>query len=151
VSLAPFLPLILVVHISLAIALFLPSVLLPFTMRKRVPGRITRALMWLQANGTLIIGAGLAASGIALIAILGTQLLTQPWLLLALTLYVVNLVIAFFIQRPGVARLLTLRGETSDAAKARLKRWGTRQRYVSYVMAGLIGAIGFLMMTKPPL
>ncbi len=57
-SLASFVPIILVVHISLAVALFLPSLLLPFTMRKRVPGRITRALIWLQGNGTLIIGAG---------------------------------------------------------------------------------------------
>lgn len=150
-TLATFLPVILVVHISLALALFVPSLMLPFTMRKRVPGRITRSLIWLQGNGTLIIAAGLALTGVLLIAILGTQLLNQPWLLLALILYAVNLVIAFFIQRPGVARLLTLRGETSDAARERLKRWGTRQRYVSYVMAGLIGVIGFLMMTKPPL
>jgi hypothetical protein len=108
-------------------------------------------LIWLQANGTLVIGAGLAVSGVLLIAVLGTQLLSQPWLLLALALYALNLAIAFFIQRPGVARLLALRGESSDDAKARLKRWGTRQRYISYVMAGLVGAIGFLMMTKPPL
>lgn len=144
-----FLPILLVTHITLAVALFLPSLLLPFTMRKKTPGRITRTLVCLQGNGTLIIGAGLALTGIALVSVLGTQLLGQPWLLLALVLYAANLAIAFFIQRPGVARLLTLRGETSEQAKVRLKRWGTRQRYVSYVMAGLIGAIGFLMMTKP--
>jgi len=32
-----------------------------------------------------------------------------------------------------------------------LRRWATRQRYVSYVMAGLVGAIAFLLMTKPQL
>ena len=89
--------------------------------------------------------------GLALAPTLGTQLLSQPWLLLALGLYAANLLLAFFVQRPGVARLLTLRSETSDAARARLKRWATRQRYISYVMAGLVGAIAFLMMTKPQL
>ncbi len=143
------LPVILVVHISLAIGLLAPSLLLPFTTRAKEPGRISRRLLWLQSNGTLVIGGGLAVTGVLLVLALGTQLLGQPWLLLALLLYAADLLVAFFIQRPGVARLLTMRGETSDAAKARLKRWAVRQRYVSYMMAGLVGAIAFLMMTKP--
>jgi hypothetical protein len=147
--LAPFLPLILVVHISLAVALLAPSLLLPFATRAPRPGRVSRALLWLQAHGTVAIGAGLAVTGICLVLTLGTQLLSQPWLLLALVLYTANLLLAFFIQRPGVARLLTMRADNSDAAKQRLKRWATRQRYISYVMAGLVGVIGFLMMTKP--
>ena len=64
-------------------------------------------------NGTLVIGAGLAVTGVLLVLALGTQLLSQPWLLLALVLYAANLLLAFFVQRPGVARLLTLRSETS--------------------------------------
>lgn len=148
-TLASFLPVILVVHISLAVALLAPSLLLPFATRSASPGRVSRGLLWLQSNGTLVIGAGLAVTGVLLIGALGTQLLSQPWLLLALVLYTANLLLAFFVQRPGVARLLTMRGETSDAAKKRLKKWATRQRYISYVMAGLVGAIGFLMMTKP--
>src|SRR3954451_9456188 len=148
-SLAQFLPVILVVHITLAVALLAPRLLLPFATRTANPGRISRGLLWLQSNGTLVIGSGLPISGVLLGGALGTQLLTQPCLLIALTLYAANLLLAFFVQRPGVARLLTLRGETSDAARTRLKRWATRQRYVSYVMAGLVGAIGFLMMTKP--
>lgn len=150
-SLASFLPVILVVHISLAVALLAPSLLLPFTTRAKEPGRISRRLLWLQGNGTVVIGAGLAITGLLLVAALGSQLLSQPWLLLALVLYTANLLLAFFVQRPGVARLLTMRGETSDAARKRLRRWATRQRYVSYVMAGLVGAIAFLMMTKPQL
>ena len=150
-TLATFLPVILIVHISLAIALLAPSLLLPFTTRSKSPGRIARRLLWLQSNGTLVIGGGLAVTGVLLVLALGSQLLGQPWLLLALVLYAADLLVAFFVQRPGVARLLTLRGETSDAAKARLKRWATRQRYISYVMAGLVGAIAFLMMTKPQL
>jgi hypothetical protein len=154
--LAQFFPLILAVHITLAVMLFLPSILLPFTMRARragteppKPGRVTRALQWMQRNGTVVIGIGLAVTGAGLVAVLGTQLLSQPWLLVALVLYTINLLIAFFVQRPGVARLLRFRGETSEAATERWKVWARRQRYVSYVMAGLIGTIGFLMMTKP--
>ena len=153
--LAQLFPVLLVTHITLAVMLFLPSILLPFTMRSRrndpdgSPGRVTRGLQWLQRNGTLVIGAGLAVTGLGLVAVLGTQLFSQPWLLLALSLYAANLLIAFFVQRPGVSRLLRLRGETSDAARARWKVWARRQRYVSYVMAGLVGLIGFLMMTKP--
>jgi hypothetical protein len=148
-TLTTLLPLILVVHISLAVALLAPSLLLPFATRSSDPGRISCGLLWLQSNGTVVIGTGLAISGLLLIGALGTQLLTQPWLLLALVLYAANLLLAFFVQRPGVARLLTLRGESGDAAKKRLRKWATRQRYISYVMAGLVGAIGFLMMTKP--
>ena len=150
-TLASLLPLILVVHISLAVALLAPSLLLPFTSRSRAPGRIARRLLWLQSHGTVVIGAGLAITGVLLVGALGTQLLSQPWLLLALVLYAADLLLAFFVQRPGVARLLTMRGETGDAAKLRLKRWATRQRYISYMMAGLVGAIAFLMVTKPPL
>jgi hypothetical protein len=148
-SLTQFLPVILVAHISLAVALLAPSLLLPFATRASSPGRISRGLLWLHSNGTLVIGAGLAVTGVLLIAALGVQLLSQPWLLGALVLYAANLLLAFFVQRPGVARLLTMRSENSDAARARLKGWATRQRYISYVMAALVGAIGFLMMTKP--
>src|SRR4051794_41758636 len=147
--LAPLIPLILVVHIALAIALLAPSLLLPFATRSTSPGRISRGLLWLQSNGTVVVGAGLALTGVLLITALGTQLLSQPWLLLALALYGANLLLAFFVQRPGVARLLTMRAENSDAARARLKGWAVRQRYISYAMAGLVGAVGFLMMTKP--
>jgi Predicted integral membrane protein (DUF2269) len=154
-SLAQLVPVLLAVHIVLAIALLVPSLLLPFTMRSRSgaadppPGRFSRGMYRLQRNGTLVIAAGLALTGICLVAALGTQLFSQAWLLLALGLYAANLLLAFFVQRPGVARLLRLRGETSDSARVRWTNWARRQRYVSYVMAGLVGAIAFLMMTKP--
>lgn len=156
-ALGDLLTIILVTHIALAVSLFLPSLLLPFALRLRggrwteSQGRVSRALFWLQRNGSLIIGAGLAVTGVLLVMILGTQLFTQPWLLLALAIYAANLLIAFFVQRPGLARLLRLRPDMSDEAR---ERWGTRarrQRYVSYVMAALIGVIAFLMSTKPEL
>ena len=144
-------PILLLVHISLAVSLFLPSILLPFTLRTRrattdSDSRVVRALLWAQSNGTVVIGAGLAITGLALVSVLGPQLLQQPWLLVALSIYFINLAIAFFIQRPNLRRLIGVKAAADDQVwKERAKR----QRYVSYLMAGLVGTIGFLMSTKP--
>src|SRR5687767_465776 len=154
-SLGSLFPLVLAAHIVLAISLFMPTILLPFALRlkggklEQGPGRFSRALFWLQRNGSWLIGAGLAGTGIVLVLTLGTQLLAQPWLLLALSLYGVNLLIAFVIQRPGLARLLRLQPGESEEARHRWRDRARRQRYFSYVMAGLIGVIAFLMSTKP--
>jgi hypothetical protein len=148
---AQWFPVLLVVHISLAVSLFLPSILLPFTLRTRRAtaesnNRAVRLLLWGQSNGTVVIGLGLALTGLALVSVLGPQMLQQPWLLVALTIYFVNLAIAFFIQRPNLRRLIGVKAAADDAIwKERAKR----QRYVSYLMAGLVGTIGFLMSTKP--
>jgi len=80
--------------------------------------------------------------------IIGPQLLAQPWLLVALTIYFANLAIAFFIQRPNLRRLVGIRAAADDAT---WKDRARRQRYVSYLMAALVGMIGFLMSTKPTL
>ena len=155
-GLAQTFPLLVVTHVVLAISLFLPSILLPFGLRLRggqwqeQPGRISRALFWLQRNGTLLIGSGLAVTGVLMLVILGPQLLSQPWLFIALAIYAANLLIAFFIQRPGLARLIGLgRHLSTDADREKWKGWAKRQRYVSYIMATMIGVIGFLMSTKP--
>ncbi len=148
---ATLFPIVLAVHIGLAIGLFLPSILLPFTLRSRraaveSDSGVVRSLLWVQSHGTVVIGAGLALSGLALVSILGPQLLEQPWLLVALVIYAANLAIAFFIQRPNLRRLVGIKAAADDALwKARAKR----QRYVSYLMAALVGLIGFLMSTKP--
>lgn len=150
---AAWFPLLLVTHIVLAVSLFLPSILLPFALRARraaadSPNRTVRTLLWLQSNGTLLIGAGLAITGLGLLAVLGTSLLGQPWLLLALAIYAANLVLAFFVQRPNLRRMIGIRAAADDRvwlARAR------RQRYISYAMAALVGTIGFLMSTKPRL
>ncbi len=144
-------PYVLALHVTLAVSLFLPSILLPFALRARraaveSESRFVRFLLWMQSHGTVVIGAGLALTGIGLISILGPAMLEQPWLLVALTIYFTNLVIAFFIQRPNLRRLIGIRAARDDAVwKERAKR----QRYVSYLMAGLVGTIGFLMSTKP--
>jgi divalent metal cation (Fe/Co/Zn/Cd) transporter len=146
-------PILLVAHISLAVSLFLPSILLPFALRTRraaveSPNLFVRFLMWMQANGTLVIGLGLALTGAALIAVLGGSLLGQPWLLVALSIYALNLTLAYFVQRPNLRRLVGIRAAADDSL------WisrAQRQRYVSYAMAALVGTIGFLMTTKPRL
>lgn len=144
-------PVLLSVHIALAISLFLPSILLPFALRTRratveSESRAVRTLLWAQSHGTIIIGAGLALTGIGLLTVLGPAMLQQPWLLVALAVYAANLVIAFFVQRPNLRRLIGIKASVDDRAwKERAKR----QRYVSYLMAALVGTIGFLMSTKP--
>jgi len=94
-----------------------------------------------------VIGIGLGITGIAMLAVLGTQLLRQPWLLVALSLYAINLVVAFFISRPNLRRLLRL--DSGDPAT--WNRRARQQRYVAYGMAAATGVIGFLMSTKPTL
>ena len=148
-----YFPILLATHILLAVSLVLPSILLPFALRTRRAtvesgSRVVRVLLWGQSHGTLVIGAGLALTGLGLVATLGPAMLQQPWLLLALSIYFINLGIAFFIQRPNLRRLVGIRAAVDDVTwLARAKR----QRYVSYLMAGLVGTIGFLMSSKPVL
>ena len=150
---SPF-PILLAVHITLAVALLLPSVVLPFALRRSsgAPGPTTRALMALQGTGTVVIAGGLALTGAAMLWILGPELLTRPWLLVALALYAVNLAVAAFISRPNLRRLVGLGGGGSGAADDEAwRRRARQQRYVAYGMAAAIGVIGFLMSTKPDL
>ena len=148
---AQFFPLLLATHITLAVSLFLPSILLPFALRTRratveSEHGVVRGLLWAQSHGTVVIGAGLALTGLGLVAVLGPALLAQPWLLVALAIYFLNLAIAFFIQRPNLRRLIGIKAAPDDRTWLERAR---RQRYVSYLMAGLVGVIGFLMSTKP--
>jgi hypothetical protein len=144
-------PVLLVTHIALAIGLFVPSILLPFALRTRraavdSESGVVRGLLWAQSHGTVIIGAGLALTGVGLILAIGPALLQQPWLRVALLVYALNLGLAFFIQRPNLRRLIGIKAAADD--RVWLER-AKRQRYVSYLMAGLVGVIGFLMSTKP--
>ena len=150
---ASLFPVLLVTHIVLAIGLLLPSILLPFALRARRSAEesrspVVRGLLWMQRNGTLVLGVGLALTGLAMLSVLGAQLIQQPWLLVALAIYATNLVLAFFVQRPNLRRLIGIRAAADDAT---WKAWARRQRYVSYAMAGLVGTIGFLMSAKPDL
>ena len=149
----PWLPILLVIHIGLAITLLVPSLLLPFALRTRRAtvdsgNRFVQLLLRMQDRGTLVIGIGVAITGITLILVLGYRLATQTWLLVALAIYAVDLAIAFFIQRPGLHRLVGIKAAWDDEVWRSRAR---RQRYISYAMAGLVATIGFLMSTKPEL
>jgi hypothetical protein len=146
-------PILLVIHIALAVSLLAPSLLLPFLLRRAgaargSPDPLTRLLMSLQGTGSVVIGLGLAATGAGLLALLGTQLLTQPWLIVALAIYAVNLLVAAFVSRPNLRRLMGIDGSADDATWRRRAR---QQRYLAYGMAAATGAIGLLMSTKPTL
>ncbi len=148
-----YFPVLLVAHIVLAVGLFLPSILLPFALRTRravaeSPNQFVRLLLSMQANGPTLIGIGLALTGAALVLTLGGTLIGQPWLLVALAIYAANLLLAFFVQRPNLRRLIGIRAAADD--RAWIER-AKRQRYVSYAMAALVGTIGFLMTMKPQL
>jgi hypothetical protein len=159
-NLAPLLPYILAVHVALAISLFVPSLLLPFTLRNRSvergfaprePGSFARAVLWLQARGSVVIGAGLALTGIAILTVLGPRILEQPWLLVSLATYAAVAVVAFAVQRPGLRRLQARDGIVTDADRDAWRAKARRQRYVAYAIATAVGLIAFLMSTKPAL
>ncbi len=159
-DLSSLFPYILATHITLAIALFVPSLLLPFTLRNRLvnpgyqapdPGRFVRALLWIQAHGTIVIGAGLALTGGAMIAVLGPRMLEQPWLLVSLATYGVTAVVAFAIQRPTLRRLVRRDQIETDLDRDAWRAKARRQRYVAYGITTAVGLIAFLMSTKPTL
>lgn len=146
-------PVLLGTHIVLAVSLFIPSILLPFALRARratveSDSALVQALVWAQTHGTLAIGLGLAITGLGLVAVLGPVILAQPWLLVALAIYGANLALAYFIQRPNLGRLIGVAAAADDRT---WRQRAMRQRYVSYLMAGLVGTIGFLMSSKPVL
>src|SRR5438552_15201080 len=148
-----YFPILLATHIALAVTLFLPSILLPFALRTRraaaeSPHGGVRFLLWMQAHGTLLVGIGLALTGTALVATLGGSLLGQPWLLLALTIYAANLLLAFFVQRPNLRRFVGIRASSDD--RLWLER-AKRQRHVSFAMAALVVTIALPMSTMPPI
>jgi hypothetical protein len=143
----PWFALLLGIHVALAISLLLPSVLLPFVLRRVAQRRPVRALLALQGRGSVPIAVGLALTGSGLLAILGPELVTRPWLAVALAIYAANLVVAALVARPNLRRLLGVPPGDQGAWERRARR----QRVVAYAMAGATGVIGFLMSVKPEL
>jgi len=147
----PLFPILLIIHVALAVALLLPSIALPFLVRgNEEPERLsspTRLLLVLQSSGSVVIGLGLAITGVGLLLLLGLELLGRPWLIVALVLYAANLLVAALIARPNLRRLLRLPEGDEEAWRRRARR----QRRIAYLMAAATGVIGFLMAAKPQL
>ena len=159
-DLSSLFPIILTTHITLAIALFVPSLLLPFTLRNRLvnagydapePGRFVKILLAVQAHGTIVIGVGLAITGFSMIAVLGPRILQQPWLLVALATYAVTAIVAFAVQRPNLRRLVRREHIETDEDREAWRARARRQRYIAYGITTAVGLIAFLMSTKPQL
>jgi cytochrome b561 len=108
-----------------------------------------RGLLWLERNGITVIGIGVLVTGLMLLGILGSAFANQPWLLAGIAIYAGVLVVSFFIQRPGLRKLLRISRDASPEEQQRWRDRARRQRYVSYGMAGAVGIIGWLMMAKP--
>ncbi len=150
----PWFPVLLATHITLAVSLLLPTLLLPFllTAEDGGPGPaehrgpVARFLLTLQGGGSVVVAIGLALTGAGLVVVLGPDLLRRPWLLTALGIYAANLVVAAFVSRPNLRRLL---GRNADRDAARWQRRARRQRLIAYAMAAATGLIGFLMSAKP--
>ena len=76
----PLFPFVLGIHVALAIGLFLPSLLLPFALRtnrslETSRGTVVRGLLALQGPGSVVVGGGVALTGVLLVASLGVGLL----------------------------------------------------------------------------
>ena len=144
-------PLLLTAHVILAVSLLAPSLALPFLLRRQAtggePSTIVRLLATLQGTGSLVIAIGLALTGAGLVLSLGTEILTRPWLLVALAVYAANLLFAAFVSRPNLRRLMRVREPESEGWRLQARR----VRYMAYAMAVATGLIGFLMSTKPAL
>jgi uncharacterized membrane protein len=153
-------PFIIATHVALAIALFVPSLLLPFTLRNRLvspgyetppPGRLVRLMQVMQGRGTVVIGVGLVLTGLAMVAVLGARIVEQPWLLVSLATYVIVAIVAFAIQRPTLRRLARRDGIVTDEDREAWRAKARGQRYMAYAITGAVGFIAFLMSTKPVL
>lgn len=144
-------PFLLVAHVALAISLLAPSLILPFLLRQvhngGAPSGAKRLMMSLQGTGSLVIAAGLALTGAGLVIALGAEILAKPWLVVALAVYAANLLLAAFISRPSLRRLMRLSNPDSEGWRQQARR----VRYLAYAMAVATGLIGFLMSTKPAL
>ena len=108
-------------------------------------------MLWLQAHGTIVIGTGLALTGLAMVAVLGPQMLQQPWLLVSLATYAITAVVAFAIQRPTLRRLVRRDRIETDADREAWRDRARRQRYIAYAITTAVGFIAFMMSTKPVL
>lgn len=151
----PLLPYVLAAHVLLALALIVPSMLLPFALRAQRRARsggergwLVRVMLYLETRGTTIIGAGVAITGVLLLLIIGPAIAAQGWFAVALVLYAAVLVIAFFIQRPA---LMTAFGGQVRPDDPAWRERAKRLRYLSYGLMAMIGSIAFLMSTKPAL
>jgi uncharacterized membrane protein len=98
-------------------------------------------------------------TGLGLVLTEGTELLTRPWLLLAIVLYAIALYIAIGLNLPNLRRLIEMTTPPPGGAPAggpppggpppELVDRVARSRQYGMAMSGLVVVIVFLMVVKP--
>ena len=98
-------------------------------------------------------------TGLGLVLLEGTELLTRLWLLVAIVLYAIALYIAIGLNLPNLARLIEMTtppagGPPAGAPPAggpppELMQRFQRARQYGMAMSGLVVVIVFLMVVKP--
>ena len=96
-------------------------------------------------------------TGLSLVLVEGTELLTRPWLLTAIVLYGAALYIAIGLNLPNLRRLIELStppagappGPPAGGPPPELVARAARSRRYGMAMSGLVVSIVFLMVVKP--
>lgn len=96
-------------------------------------------------------------TGLGLVLLEGTELLTRPWLLTAIVLYAAALYIAIGLNLPNLRRLIELStpppgappGPPPGGPPPELVARAGRSRRYGMAMSGLVVIIVFLMVVKP--
>ena len=98
-------------------------------------------------------------TGVGLVLLEGTELLTKPWLLIAIVLYAIALYIAIGLNLPNLRRLIELTtppaggppagGPPAGGPPPELLDRVAKSRQYGMAMSGLVLVIVFLMVVKP--
>jgi uncharacterized membrane protein len=103
-------------------------------------------------------------TGLGLVLLEGTELLTRPWLLVAIVLYAIALYIAIGLNLPNLRRLIEMTtppaggppaggppagGPPAGGPPPELLQRFARARQYGMAMSGLVVVIVFLMVVKP--
>ena len=95
-------------------------------------------------------------TGLGLVLLEGTELLTRAWLLVAIVLYAIALYIAIGLNLPNLRRLIELStpvgappGPPAGGPPPELIARAARAKQYGQAMSGLVVVIVFLMVVKP--
>jgi uncharacterized membrane protein len=90
-------------------------------------------------------------TGIGLVLVEGTELLTRLWLLVAIVLYAVALYVAIGLNLPNIRRFIELTSTPPGPGgpNPEIMERGKKSSQYGMAMGGLVAVIVFLMVTKP--
>jgi len=88
-------------------------------------------------------------TGLGLVLLEGTALLTRIWLLVAIVLYGIALYVAIGLNLPNLRRLIELSTPPAGGPPPELAARVARSRQYGMAMSGLVVLIVFLMVVKP--